>query len=61
LEYGAVETLIISKKFDKELAKEFKEVAENISANIEIVSIDTTEGEQFQKLSGIGALLRFKI
>ena len=61
LKYGAVEVLIVSKKLDKNLLKELKKLAEEISSKFEIVSIDTTEGEQFYKLSGIGALLRFKI
>src|SRR3989344_3299599 len=61
LEYGAVETLILSKDVEKKLAKELKEKAENISSKIEIVSLETTEGEQFFNLSGIGAILRFAI
>jgi len=36
-------------------------LAENIGSKIEIVSIETTEGEQFNNLSGIGAILRYKI
>ena len=61
LEYGAVETLILSQKLDKKFLKELKKLAENISANTEIVSVETEEGEQFYNLSGMGALLRFKI
>ena len=61
LEYGAVEMLIISKSFDKEIAKEFMKLAKNIDSTIEIVSKETTEGEQFLNLSGIGAILRFKV
>ena len=61
IEYGAVELLIFSKDFDKPKMKELKKLAENISAKIEIVSTETTEGDQFKKLSGVGALLRFKI
>ncbi len=61
LQYGAVETLIISRSFDKKAAKELSEMAENIGSNIELVSTETPEGEQFNNLSGIGALLRFKI
>ena len=61
LQYGAVETLIISKEFDKKLAKEILQLAENIGSKIEIVSTETTEGEQFNNLSGIGAILRYKI
>ena len=61
LKYGAVETLLLSKKTDKTLAKELKILAKNIGSEIETISTDTTEGEQFQKLSGIGAILRYKI
>ena len=61
LQYGAVETLILSKAFDKKTMKEFAELAENIGSNIEIVSTETTEGEQFNNLSGVGAILRYKI
>ena len=61
LEMGAVDTLILSKKLKKEVSKELIKMAENISSNIEIVSIETTEGEQFYNIGGIGALLRYKI
>lgn len=61
LEYGAVDTLLISKEYDKVKAKELKKLAENIDSIIEIVSVDTDEGEQFKNLSGIGVLLRFKV
>jgi len=61
LEYGAIETLIISKKINKKLSTELKKLAENISSNVEIVSTETTEGDQFYKLSGIGAILRYNI
>jgi peptide chain release factor subunit 1 len=60
LEMGAVDTLLISKNYDKESAKELKEMANNISSKIEMVSVDTEEGKQFGQLSGIGAILRFK-
>jgi peptide chain release factor subunit 1 len=53
LEYGAVELLIISKAFDKKIAKELLDLANNIGSKIEIVSTETTEGEQFNNLSGL--------
>jgi len=61
LEFGAVDTLLLSKKLDKKTAKELTKLAENISSDVQIISIDTEEGQQFYNLSGIGALLRFKI
>ena len=61
LEYGAVEILLLSKEFDKNRAKELKKSAENIDSVVEIISTETEEGVQFKNLSGVGAILRFKI
>jgi len=61
LQYGAVETLLLSKELDKKLLKELQKIAKNISSNIEIISTETEEGKQFNNLSGMGAILRFKI
>ncbi len=61
LKYGAVETLFLSKDTDKKISKELKELAENIGSKVEIISIDTEEGQQFKNLGGIGAILRFKV
>ncbi|MEX2017387.1 MAG: peptide chain release factor aRF-1 [Candidatus Pacearchaeota archaeon] len=61
VEYGAVDMIIMSKNYDKKKIKEFKGLAASTSASFEIVSTDTAEGDQFAKLSGIGAILRFKI
>ncbi len=58
---GAVDILILSKDTDKKIMKEFKDLAENIGSTIEIVSLETEEGEQFKNLSGIGAILRFRV
>jgi len=61
LEYGAVETLFLSKDVDKEIARSLKPIAVNIGANVEIISTETEEGQQFYNLSGIGAILRYKL
>lgn len=61
LKYGAVETILLSKILDKKISKELVKLAKGTGANIEIISIDTEEGEQFNNLSGIGAILRFKV
>ncbi|MBT3405405.1 peptide chain release factor 1 [archaeon] len=62
-QYGAVELLILSKETDKVLAKELKTLAEQISSNVEVVSIETEEGQQFLSMTkkGIGVILRFQI
>lgn len=61
LKYGAVSILILSKKLDKATARELALAAGNISAEVEVVSTETEEGEQFWNLGGMGAILRFKI
>lgn len=61
LSFGAVETLLLSKKLKREFIDELTPMAESISSNIEIISTETEEGEQFYNLSGIGAILRFKM
>jgi len=61
LGYGAVGMLLISKNFDKELAKTFKKVAKDTGATIEMVSLETEEGKQFDNLGGIGAILRYQL
>ena len=60
-EYGAVDTLILSKALSKPLANEFKTLAENISSKVEIVSTETEEGKQFYNMGGIGAIFRYQI
>ncbi len=59
IKYGAVQILILSKKLKKEKINELRLMAESISAETEIVSVETPEGEQFWNISGIGAILRF--
>jgi len=61
LEYSAVEKLIVSKKLPKETVKSFVDMANNTGAEVEFVSADNQEGQQFFNLSGIGAVLRYKL
>lgn len=61
LEYGAVDVLILSKSLDKAVIKELKKKAEDTGSSVEIVSLDTEEGQQFDNLGGIGSVLRFQI
>ncbi len=61
LEYGAVEKLILSKNLPKTQIKELSSLAVSTSSQVEIVSVETEEGQQFFSLGGIGALLRFAI
>ena len=61
LGFGAVDKLIISKKYDEAITKELKEIAERMGTTVEIVSTETEEGEQFYSIAGVGAILRFKV
>jgi len=61
LEKGAVDILILSKKTQKPIVQELTKIAEQMGTTIEFVSDETDEGLQFFNLSGIGALLRFRI
>ena len=61
LKYGAVDVLLLSKDLNKDVIKEMKNLAKTIDSKVEIISTETAEGEQFKNLSGIGAILRFKI
>jgi len=61
LNYGIVDTLLLSKKLKKSEIKEFEKKAEETSVKIELISNETEEGVQFWNLGGIGAILRFSL
>lgn len=60
LTYGAVDILLLSKEIDKKVAKELMAIAQSTGSTIEMISNETEEGEQFNNLGGIGAVLRFR-
>jgi peptide chain release factor subunit 1 len=61
LEYGAVDTFLVSRDFDKTLAKALKKVAVDTGAKVEVISSETEEGKQFEHLGGVAAILRYQI
>tara|TARA_Y100000310_G_scaffold5449_1_gene6376 strand:+ start:9610 stop:10740 length:1131 start_codon:yes stop_codon:yes gene_type:complete len=61
LSYGAVEMLFLSKKLKKPDIKKYEKLAHQTDVDVELISVETEEGEQFWNLGGIGAILRFKI
>ncbi len=61
LEYGAVDTLLLSEALDDKLIDELSEIAEKSGAKVEIISVETREGVQLRDLTGIGAMLRFAL
>ncbi len=62
LERGAVDTLLISKEVPKDKMKEFERMAENIGAEVHIISCEEQDGIQFFNITkGFGAVLRFSL
>jgi len=61
LNFGAVDTLLLSKKLKKEEIKKFEKKATETGVKVELISVDTEEGQQFWNLGGIGGMLRFKV
>lgn len=61
LQYGASGTTFVSKEIDKKTFNELKEMALNTGSEFEVISTETTEGEQFKNIGGIGSILRFKV
>lgn len=62
IERGAAELILISKALPKNKIAEFEKKAEDISAEVVIISTETPEGEQFFNLTkGLAAILRFAL
>ena len=58
---GAVEVLLLSEKIPEDKMEKFAELAESAGSRVEIISVETKEGEQLYNLSGFGAILRFNL
>ncbi|MGC9309212.1 MAG: peptide chain release factor aRF-1 [Candidatus Nanoarchaeia archaeon] len=61
LQEGSVDKLILSKSLSKDKRKHFEELAKQTSAEVHIVTNETSQGVQFDNLGGIAGLLRFAI
>jgi peptide chain release factor subunit 1 len=62
LENGQVKRVLLSEKLELEKVEELSNLAEKTHAEVEMVSTETQEGEQFyQAFRGIGAILRYRI
>lgn len=61
LKRGAVGKLIISKSLEKEKIKYLEKLAQDTSAEIRVVTNETSQGVQFDNLGGVGGILRFAV
>jgi len=46
---------------EKDLTEILSDKAKSLGSEVEIISVDSREGEQFKEIGGIGAILRYKI
>jgi peptide chain release factor subunit 1 len=60
LNAGAVETLLISEEYPSSKAEDLLKLAEELGVATAFISVDTSEGKEFFRLGGVGAILRFK-
>jgi len=61
LELGAVSVLLLSEELPDELIDELRELSAETRARTEVISTETSEGVQFHKIGGIGAILRYPL
>lgn len=59
LQMGTAGRLLLSEELSEDTIDEFVEMADNISAEVEFISTDTSEGKEFLAMGGFGALLRY--
>ena len=62
LQRGAAGIILISKALPKDKIAEYEKAAENIGAEVQIITTESPEGEQFLNLTkGVGVILRFAL
>lgn len=62
LQRGAAGIVLLSKALPKEKVAEYEKLAENIGAEVQIITTESPEGDQFFNLTkGVGAILRFAL
>jgi len=61
LKMGAVDTLLLSEVLDENKLDEFEKEAKVVGTKIEVISIETREGNQLKELGKIAAILRYEV
>ncbi len=59
LKIGSAEKIILSENLPQEVIEEISDLADETNIEVEFVSIETEEGQEFRAIGGIGALLRY--
>ncbi|MGV8168482.1 MAG: peptide chain release factor aRF-1 [Candidatus Nanoarchaeia archaeon] len=60
LQSGAVETMLVSESVDEKIIDEIIAEAEKFSTNVELISVETREGNQLKEIGGYAAILRYE-
>jgi len=58
---GVVDVLLLSESIGDDAIEEFEEEAEQFKSNVKIISTETREGVQLEKMGGIAAILRYSV
>lgn len=58
---GAVETLLLSESLDDKLIADLEKECENMGGDTQIISLETREGSQLDKMGGVAAILRYAV
>lgn len=60
LEYGLVDTVLISESVDEKSIEEISTKAEKVGTTVKIISTETSEGVQLKEMGGYAAILRYE-
>ena len=61
LKMGAVETVLLSETIDDDVVDMFLEEAEKVGSEVEIISTETTQGNQLREMGGVAAINRYDV
>lgn len=59
LEFGAVDTLLLSEDLDDKTLEELEDKAEQLKTKVKIISTETREGVQLKDMGKVAAILRY--
>ena len=61
LEMSAVDIVLVSESLNDKDSEEIEEICEKFGSTFKVVSTETREGVQLQKMGKIAALLRYEV
>jgi len=61
LELGAVDTILLSEDVEDTVVEDFEKKAEQMGTKLQIISVDTREGQQLRDIGKVAAILRYEV